>query len=75
MSEYMEYLLEKEKIDNLFDQGFHIAHVIENLNGALVQFKRENPSEKGENEVRELPIKMAESRKYFATQLLMRAIV
>lgn len=71
MSEYKEFLLEKDKIDNLFDQGFHITRVVENLNGAIVDFEKK--TEKGENEMKQLHIKMAEARKYFATHLIMRA--
>ncbi|TXC90500.1 hypothetical protein FS935_11295 [Metabacillus litoralis] len=70
MSEYKEFLLEKEKIDHLFDQEFQITLVIENLNGAIVDFEK---TVNEEIETKQLHIKMAESRKYFATHLLMRA--
>lgn len=70
MSEYMEFLLEKEKIDSLYDQGFTIARVTENLSGALINF--EKIEESGEKEVRQLHIKMAEARKYFSTLLIMK---
>jgi len=70
MSEYKEFLLEKEKIDSMHDQGFTIARVIENLSGAFVHFQRIN--DKGEKEIREVHIKMAEARKYFSTRLMMK---
>jgi hypothetical protein len=66
MSEYKEFLLEKEKIDSLLDQGFQIVGVIENVSGAFVTFEK---GEDGEKEVRQIQIKMAEARKYFSTLL------
>ncbi|MCM3159951.1 hypothetical protein [Metabacillus litoralis] len=66
MSEYKEFLLEKEKIDNLLDQGFQIVGVIENVSGAFVTFEK---GDDGEKEVRQIQLKMAEARKYFSTLL------
>lgn len=66
MSEYKEFLLEKEKIDSLLDQGFQIVGVIENVSGALVTFEK---GDDGEKEVRQIQLKMAEARKYFSTLL------
>lgn len=66
MSEYKEFLLEKEKIDNLLDQGFQIVGVIENVSGAFVTFEK---GDDGEKEVRQIQLKMADARKYFSTLL------
>ncbi|WP_121660930.1 hypothetical protein [Metabacillus litoralis] len=66
MSEYKEFLLEKEKIDSLLDQGFQIVGVIENVSGAFVTFEK---GDDGEKEVRQIQLKMAEARKYFSTLL------
>ncbi|PGT87735.1 MULTISPECIES: hypothetical protein [Bacillaceae] len=66
MSEYKEFLQEKEKIDSLLDQGFQIVGVIENVSGAFVTFEK---GDDGEKEVRQIQIKMAEARKYFSTLL------
>ncbi|HZH61207.1 MAG TPA: hypothetical protein VEY70_16920 [Metabacillus sp.] len=70
MSEHKEFLLEKERIDSLYEQGFTIARVTENLSGAFVHFQRIN--DKGEKEIREVQIKMAEARRYFSTLLIMK---
>ncbi len=70
MSEYKEFLLEKGKIDSLYDQGFTIARVTENFSGAFIDF--EIIQDSGEKEIRQLHIKNAEARKYFSTLLIMK---
>jgi hypothetical protein len=65
MSDYQEYLAEKEKIDLLINQGYEIDQVTENLSGAFVRFR----SKQG-NEYRELHIKTADGRKYFSFMLI-----
>jgi hypothetical protein len=38
MSDYQQYLSEREKIDKLVQNGYQINDVQENLSGAFVQF-------------------------------------
>ena len=67
MSEYEQFLKEKEKIDHYFEQGFEIYSVIENLSGTLIEFasSKDNGSERVE-----VLLTTAEARKYIATRLL-----
>jgi hypothetical protein len=67
LSDYQQYLAEREKIDFLIQKGYCIKGVLENLSGAYLQF------EKGGNEEKEtetLHILTAEARKYFAVIML-----
>jgi hypothetical protein len=68
LSDYKDYLLEKESIDNLIDQGYQIVHVTENLYGAFIDFERKN--KKNERQMKQLHIKIAETRKYFSILLI-----
>lgn len=65
MSDYQEYLAEREKIDLLVNQGYQIEHVTENLSGAFVIFRSNKATEP-----QQLHIKTADARKYFSTLLL-----
>lgn len=65
MSDYQEYLAEKEKIELLINQGYQIEHVTENLSGAFVNFRSNKAKE-----LQQLHIKTADARKYFSTILL-----
>ncbi|WP_026073276.1 hypothetical protein [Robertmurraya massiliosenegalensis] len=64
MSDYQQYLQERSRIDYLFDEGYKIAHVEENLYGAMVEFIRG----KGERET--LHVLTAEGRKYFSVKVI-----
>jgi hypothetical protein len=64
MSEYQEFLAEREKIDFLTEKGFTIKGVNENLSGAFVEFT------KGDSEGETLHIKTADARKYFSNLIL-----
>ncbi len=64
MSDYKEYLSEREQIDRMFEIGYSIENVQENLSGALVMF------EKIGSETETLHIKTADARKYFSNLLL-----
>jgi hypothetical protein len=68
LSDYQEYLIEKESIDNLIDQGYQIVRVTENLYGAFVDFERKD--QKNERQIKKLHIKLAEARKYFSIFLI-----
>lgn len=67
MSDYQQYLKEKEKIAELLQKGFQIKDVLENLNGAFVQFERVGD---GEKEIETLHILTAEARKYFSVMII-----
>ncbi|SFC70562.1 hypothetical protein SAMN05443252_105385 [Bacillus sp. OV322] len=71
MSDFQEFLEEKEKIDSLVNQGYRIEHITENLSGAFVDFKKS----KEVNEYQQLHIKTAEGRKYFSVFLLEAAYI
>ncbi|MGP4078491.1 hypothetical protein ACTWQL_01140 [Pseudalkalibacillus sp. R45] len=60
MSDYQEYLLEREKIDHMLEKGYAIKDVQENLSGAFLTFVK-----LGE-EAETLHIKTADARKYFS---------
>jgi hypothetical protein len=67
VSDYQQYLAERERIDYLIQKGYCIKGVLENLSGAYLQF------EKGEHEEKEtetLHILTAEARKYFSVIML-----
>ncbi|WP_078552486.1 hypothetical protein [Bacillus alkalicellulosilyticus] len=63
MSEYQEFLAERDEIDYLIQQGYQIIGVTENLSGAFVEFSR---TKKKVTEYERLHIKTAEARKYFS---------
>ncbi|MEK3887340.1 hypothetical protein [Bacillus sp. FSL K6-3431] len=69
MSEYQEFLQERDRIDFLLQEGYVIKNIIENLSGAFVEFEKSiNPNNKHKNEI--LHISTAEGRKYFAVYLI-----
>ena len=67
MSNYHEYMAEREKIDFLLQKGFKITAVTENLSGAFVTFER---IEKNQTEQETLHILTADARKYFSSVLI-----
>lgn len=64
MSDYKQFLQERDRIDYLYQKGYKITNVVENLNGAYVQF------EKNEEEKEILHIHTADARKYFSVKLI-----
>ncbi|GAE26121.1 hypothetical protein JCM9140_2150 [Halalkalibacter wakoensis JCM 9140] len=68
MSDYQQFIDEKEKIDLLFERGYEIKRVIENLSGAFVDFSQVISGK--ENDFIQLHIKTAEARKYFVTKMI-----
>lgn len=69
MSEYQQFLQERDRIDNLLQKGFIIKHITENLSGAFVEFeKRKNHDDESNNET--LHIITPEARKYFSVILI-----
>ncbi|MCA0988306.1 hypothetical protein [Guptibacillus algicola] len=69
MGEHEQYVIEREKIDYFIDRGYKINGVLENLEGAFIEFKM-NTDEKEEESIETLHIKTANGRKYFSALLL-----
>lgn len=63
MSEYQIFLKERDQIDFLFQKGFRINSITENLSGAFVDFQKEDVTET-------LHIVTPEGRKYFSVLLI-----
>lgn len=68
MSEHMQYLEEKGKIDSYFDKGYQIVSIFENLSGTFVDFVTSHDA--GEREIVQLQLLTAEARKYIASKLI-----
>ena len=69
MSDYQQFLQEREQIDFLLEKGYKISKVTEDLNGAFVDFAKLNA--KADEAVTEtLHISTANARKYFAVKLI-----
>ncbi|TKC18925.1 hypothetical protein [Robertmurraya kyonggiensis] len=64
MSDYQHYLQERDRIDYLYQKGYKISNIQENLEGALVEFQ------KAEEEKEILHILTAEGRKYFSVKVI-----
>ena len=67
MSDYQEYLAERDKMDYYLGKGWKISSVIENLSGAFIVFKDQDDSEA------EMQVKTADGRKYFSAMLIAQA--
>ncbi|WP_078546533.1 hypothetical protein [Litchfieldia alkalitelluris] len=65
MSEYQFFLSERDKIDVLFQQGYNIKKITEDLNGATLVFEHSK-----HNKRETLQIGTAEGRKYYSVLLL-----
>ncbi|MED4207120.1 hypothetical protein [Neobacillus mesonae] len=65
MSEYQQYLAERDKIDFYIQKGYRIHQVKEHLNGATVEFVHPNG-----NVSETLLIGNANARKYFSSLLI-----
>jgi hypothetical protein len=64
LSEYQEFLQERDRLDFMIQQGYSIKNITENLSGAFVEFE----NQEGENET--LQILTPDARKYFSFLLL-----
>ncbi|WP_339146996.1 MULTISPECIES: hypothetical protein [unclassified Sutcliffiella] len=69
MSDYQQYIAEKDKIDFFINKGFRIKDVEENLEGAFLVLEM-NDGKKDIPHEETLHIKHADSRKYFASLLI-----
>lgn len=63
MSEYQDFLNERDKIDYLIQKGYKIKSVNENLSGAFVDFQKDDL-------VETLQIVTPDGRKYFSVLLI-----
>lgn len=70
MSDYQQFLNERDKIDFLIQKGYRINKVIENLDGAYVDFL--HPHDKI---IQTLQIETANGRKYFSSLLIQQTKV
>ena len=73
MSEYQEFLQERDRIDILLQKGFKIKHIMENLSGAFVEFEKKK-NHNGESDNETLHITTPEARKYFSVILIKQQI-
>jgi hypothetical protein len=67
LSNYQQFLNEREKIDLLIQKGYRIKYVNENLSGAFVEF--ENKSQEEKRNVTH-HVLTADARKYFSVILI-----
>jgi hypothetical protein len=65
MSEYQQFLVERNKVDFLIQKGYLISNILENLNGSYVDFIHPNDHSK-----ETLHISTANGRKYFSSILI-----
>ncbi|WP_423410516.1 hypothetical protein AABM38_11555 [Heyndrickxia sp. MSNUG] len=64
MSEYQEFLQERDRLDFMVQKGYRIKNVVENLSGAFVEFE----NSEGEHET--LQVLTPDARKYFSVLLM-----
>lgn len=64
MSDYQQFLQERDRIDFLLQNGYKITNITENLSGAFVDFENK------EKEQETLHIQTADARKYFSVMLI-----
>jgi hypothetical protein len=65
MSEYQQFLVERNKVDFLMQKGYRISDILENLNGSYVDFIHPDDQSK-----ETLHISTANGRKYFSSILI-----
>lgn len=68
MSDYQQFLEEKNQIDTLLANGFSIQYITENLSGAFLEFKMEALD--GSSVTETVHILTAEGRKYFSVKYI-----
>ncbi len=69
MSDYAQYVEERKQINSFLAQGFTIQRVIENLDGAYVEFTK-GEGEGNAYEKHILHIINPDARKYFSVKLI-----
>ncbi|MHC0035589.1 hypothetical protein [Pseudoneobacillus sp. C159] len=65
MSEHQLFLAERDKIDFLIQKGYRIGFILENLNGAYVDFFHPDSEQK-----ETIHVGTANGRKYFSSILI-----
>ena len=68
MSDYLQFVEEKKRIDQFLEKGFTIQSVTENLNGAFVSFSKNESTDPYENHI--LHVVSQDGRKYFSVKLI-----
>ncbi|MFB5282499.1 hypothetical protein [Peribacillus sp. Hz7] len=68
MSEYQEYVKERDQIDFLIQNGYRVKYITENLDGALVEFEKSDELSEKKKEI--LNILTPNARKYLSAKLL-----
>lgn len=71
MSEYKEFLNEKNKLDELFDEGYIVKNINENLSGMYIEFS--SPESVAKETVMIL-LMTTEARKYISTKLFYASV-
>ena len=66
MSDYQQFLQERDRIDFLLQKEYKIKSIIENLSGAFVEFEYHQDEIRTET----LHILTADARKYFSVKLM-----
>ncbi|MFO1445618.1 hypothetical protein KDN24_20955 [Bacillus sp. Bva_UNVM-123] len=67
MSEYKEYLQERDRIDYLIQKGYKIKNITENLSGAFIDFEKIADVKE---EFETVQVVTPEGRKYFSVLLI-----
>ncbi|WP_445487799.1 hypothetical protein [Niallia sp. 03133] len=69
MSEHQQFLHERDQMDFLFQKGYRIKSVIENLSGSIVEFENKQNTDE-ESSIKTLHLSTANARKYFSAKLI-----
>ena len=70
MSDYQQFLHERDQIDFLLTKGYRIKDIAEDLNGAKVEFEKKDYDNKELTNKEILYIYTADGRKYFSVKLM-----
>jgi|1185.fasta_scaffold1056642_2 hypothetical protein len=68
MTEYQQYLKERDLVDYYIQKGYQIINSTENLSGAYVHFEKKNSNGELENEI--IHLLTPGARKYFSVRLI-----
>ena len=68
VSEYQQYLKERDLVDYYIQTGYQIKNITEDLSGAYVHFEKNDSS--GEKEFETIHILTPAARKYFSVRLI-----
>ncbi|PLS05318.1 hypothetical protein CVD27_09975 [Neobacillus cucumis] len=70
MSEYQQFLEERDLVDYYIQKGFQIKTITENLSGAYVLFEKKDSNDEKETETETIHILTPAARKYFSVRLI-----